>query len=161
MLNFALPALASLLIVVGAGVNGRGLVFEPLPLTVRASVPAKFKMASILIVDDDDHIRSMLGELLTEAGHVVRQVADGNAALRSCEAELPDLIITDLVMPDREGIETIIEIRRRNTSVKIIAMSGEANNLKVAKMMGADHTLEKPFLIDSFTNLVNTALGPH
>lgn len=116
-------------------------------------------MANVLIVDDDEHLRSMLGELLTEEGHVVRQVADGNAALRSYEEGLPDLIITDLEMPDKEGIETIIEIRRRSNSVKIIAMSGEANNLKVAGMLGADYLLEKPFLIDSFTTLVKTALG--
>ena len=116
-------------------------------------------MADVLIVDDDEQIRYLLGSILTEEGHVVREAAEGNAALRIYEEQTPDLIIIDLVMPEKEGIETIIEIRRRNTTVKIIAMSGLPYNLKVAKIIGADHTLEKPFSEESVAALVKTALA--
>lgn len=115
-------------------------------------------MAEILIVDDEDEIRSLLRMALEEEGYVVREAADGNAALRAYNERRPDLIITDLVMPDKEGIETIVEVRRQNTRVKIIAISGVSYNLKVAKLLGADHTLNKPFSLDEMLRLVKTSL---
>ena len=117
-------------------------------------------MADILIVDDEDEIRATLELALVEAGHVVRQAADGGAALRMYQERRPDLIIMDLVMPGKEGLEAIIEIRGQDSPVKIIAISGATYNLKVAKLLGADHILEKPFRHEAIVELVETALNP-
>ena len=116
-------------------------------------------MADVLIVDDDEQLRLLLRSMMTEEGHVVREAADGNAALKLCEERTPDLIILDLIMPEKEGIETIIEIRRRNTTVKIIAISAAPYDLKVASMLGADYILEKPFSQASIATLVKTSLA--
>jgi len=116
-------------------------------------------MADVLVADDEEGFRSLLRSILTEEGHVVREAEDGNSLLALYNERNPDLIILDLIMPEKEGIETIIQIRRHNNSVKIIAMSAAPYNLKVAKMMGADYILEKPFAQESITNLVKAALG--
>jgi DNA-binding response OmpR family regulator len=116
-------------------------------------------MADILIVDDDEEILLTLEIALQQAGHVVRTASEGGTALRLYNEGQPDLVIMDLVMPGKEGIESIIEMRGQNSPVKIIAISGAAYNLKVAKMLGADYTLEKPFLHETILSLVDTALG--
>ena len=116
-------------------------------------------MADILVVDDDKEIRATLGIALANAGHVVREAGDGVSALRIYNERQPDLVIMDLIMPGKEGIESIIEMRGQNSPVKIIAISGATYNLKVAKMLGADHTLEKPFDQETILNLVDLALA--
>src|SRR3989442_15115046 len=81
-------------------------------------------MARILVVDDEPEIGEILEMLLTHVGHEVRVARNGDSALRLPRAGPVDLIITDIFMPGKEGIETIMEIRRDLPSVKIIAMSG-------------------------------------
>ena len=100
----------------------------------------------ILVVDDDPDIRGVIREFLEPDGYEVRLAADGQEALGILGAEGVDLVLTDLVMPDHEGIETILEIRRRYPTVKTVAMSGAFYGpyLHAAELLGADATLSKP-----------------
>jgi DNA-binding response OmpR family regulator len=107
-------------------------------------------MAKILLVDDDDNFRAMLGRVLGDAGHIVTMAVNGNEALRLVQENAFDLVITDLMMPEKEGIETIVELRRKIPGLKIIAMSGGGFNapeiyLNLARKLGAVQTLAKPF----------------
>ena len=91
-------------------------------------------------------MRSYLRDVLEEGGYVVSEAVDGKDALRQALAEPPDLMITDLVMPEQEGIETIQVLRRRAPDVGIIAISGAFGGqfLVTAKILGADLVLDKP-----------------
>src|SRR3954466_16310145 len=116
-------------------------------------------MARILIVDDDDDFREMLRMAATALGHDVSAARDGNEALRLCACESPDLVLTDLVMPEREGLKMIQVLRRDWPQLKIIAMSSGARMnardlLKVAKLMGAREVLTKPFSIQELTLVI-------
>lgn len=102
--------------------------------------------ARILVVDDEAGVRSYLRTVLEQAGYVVSEAADGKEALRLALSEPLELVITDLVMPEREGIETIQALRRRVPGIRIIAISGAFGGrlLSAAKIMGADMVLDKP-----------------
>src|SRR3954469_4844342 len=105
-------------------------------------------MASVLVIDDDAAARRLFTEVLTREGHAVRSSADGQLGLQQFKDARPDVVVTDLIMPNREGIETIRAMRAYDPSVPIIAMSGNSgakfmNFLKVAKLSGAALTLEK------------------
>jgi two-component system, chemotaxis family, chemotaxis protein CheY len=107
-------------------------------------------MAVILVIEDDDHLRGLLREVLSRAGHEVHEAANGELGMRRFNANPADLVVTDIIMPDKEGLETIMELRREHPSVKIIAISGggaklDAQYLPTAKALGADVTIEKPF----------------
>jgi CheY-like chemotaxis protein len=106
-------------------------------------------MPHILIIDDEAMIREMFRRILELEGYAVSEAAEGNEALARCREQCPDLIITDLIMPDKEGIETIIEIRRDFPETKIIAISGGGRvtareYLELAETFGADRSLSKP-----------------
>ncbi len=106
-------------------------------------------MAFILVVDDDEQIRMAISMILERAGHEVWAASDGNAGIESCRKRCPDIVLTDLIMPDKEGIETIIELRREFPQIKILAMSGGGyalpeTYLKMASKLGAVHTFIKP-----------------
>jgi len=105
---------------------------------------------SILIVDDDDQIREMLQLLLEAGGHRVEVAADGKVASRLIADRVFDLVLTDVLMPERDGLEFIGEVRKIQPAMKIIAMSGgghiaRESYLKIAKAFGANAVLEKPF----------------
>ena len=107
-------------------------------------------MSRILLVDDDESFRKMLHETLQRAGYQVQDAANGKVALKLYRQEPADLIITDIFMPEKEGLETIMEVRRINPNVKIIAISGEGRGgpigyLQIAKQLGAKRALVKPF----------------
>ncbi|MES2693683.1 MAG: response regulator [Verrucomicrobiota bacterium] len=107
-------------------------------------------MSRILLVDDDDPLRNILRVTLEKMGHHVVEARNGKEALRLCQAEPPDIVLTDIVMPEAEGIELIGALRRFHSDVKIIAMSGggrvsAADYLKIARHMGATIALAKPF----------------
>lgn len=110
-------------------------------------------MARILVIDDEASIRDMLRLALEEAGHEVTLAVDGAAGLRQVRQTLPDLVVTDLIMPEKEGIETILELRRVTSAhLPIVAISGggkggQREYLEVARKLGADRTLSKPFKI--------------
>jgi len=105
---------------------------------------------SILLVDDDEQFRGMLSEALTGEGFEVREASDGLQGIKLYGEQPTDIVITDLVMPGKEGLEMIVEIKRFHSGVKIIAISGggrgSSNNyLKMAKAFGAQIVLAKPF----------------
>jgi two-component system chemotaxis response regulator CheY len=107
-------------------------------------------MARILVIDDDSLIRETLRRMLEGAGHEVAEAEDGAAGLKAVSAQRPDLVVTDIYMPGKEGIETIRELRQIVPGLKIIAMSGSSwssghDALSSAKLLGADRTLPKPF----------------
>ncbi len=107
-------------------------------------------MKKILVVDDDDLIRDLIYEILEPNGFQVILADNGNKALAILDSEEVDLIITDIIMPDKEGIETIIDIKKKLPKAKIIAMSGggqlDANSyLNIAKRLGVKATISKPF----------------
>jgi DNA-binding response OmpR family regulator len=107
-------------------------------------------MTKILLVEDDDALRDMLHLTLEKMGHAVIDARNGKEAT-ACQEQTPvDVMLTDLVMPEKEGLETILEFRRRWPEVKIIAMSGgsgisRVDYLRIAKPMGAVAALAKPF----------------
>jgi DNA-binding response OmpR family regulator len=107
-------------------------------------------MAVILVIDDAATVRLLMCRILTEAAHSVIEAPDGEVGLTLFAAQRPCLVITDLFMPNREGIETIQELRRISPATKIIAMSasGSASGklyLGAAQKLGADAILAKPF----------------
>lgn len=121
-------------------------------------------MSLVLLVDDDDLSRSTVQAMLSRMGHQVTAVGDGRAALQLCRAELPELVITDLIMPDTDGLELIQEIRKFAPSLPIIAISGggrvNANEyLTVAQKFGAAVVLAKPFSNLELREAVSTALA--
>ena len=107
-------------------------------------------MSLILIVDDEDLFRKMLTLRLTRMGFEVAEARNGNEALQLHQRLHPDVMLTDLIMPEMEGIETIRRLKARFPSAKIVAMSGggrlpAGDYLKMATIMGADRVLAKPF----------------
>jgi DNA-binding response OmpR family regulator len=81
-------------------------------------------MARILLIDDDDTLRTMLRLALTNSGHTVTEALNGNEGLRLFRSANADLVITDLVMPETEGLEVLMELRKREPLSKVIAISG-------------------------------------
>lgn len=121
-------------------------------------------MARILVIDDEDQIRTMLRHALEREGYLVMDAPNGKVAMRLQRENPNDLVITDMVMPEQEGIETIIELHREFPATKIIAISGGGNigpesYLIMAKKLGAHHTLCKPFSHDELLSTVRGILG--
>ncbi len=121
-------------------------------------------MAKILVIDDDDDLRDVLCEALAEQGHEVHAASDGLKGVTLLETLRVDLVVTDILMPRKEGIETIRDLRRLTPAVKIVAMSGGGRSkqlmfLKVAEDFGADVTLQKPFRLGEFLAVVERLLA--
>ena len=118
---------------------------------------------SILVVDDEPGIRELLCLMLEAAGHTVASAEDGMEAPKVLASTPVDVVITDLLMPERDGLEFIGEIRKKFPAVKIIAMSGGGHiardsYLRIAKNFGAHVLLEKPFSQAGVLDAVETAL---
>ena len=117
-------------------------------------------MSRILIIDDDDdQFRTMLQITLEEAGYEMRTAENGKKGLESLRERAPDLVVTDLVMPEKEGIETIGVLRRDFPDVKIIAVSGGGrvgpeSYLKLAEQMGAARSFPKPLEMTEFLDAI-------
>lgn len=121
-------------------------------------------MARVLIVDDDFQVREMLTIMLKRAGHEVAEAGNGNEAIQVCQDKAIDLVITDIIMPDKEGIETIVELRRDYPDIKIFAISGGGrvspeNYLKLAEKIGALKTFAKPFSKNQILSAIDEALA--
>ena len=121
-------------------------------------------MASILIIDDEEQIRTSLYSLLEDSGYEVTSASDGGEGLKLYHEKPTDLIITDLIMPGKEGIETIMELKRISPEVKIIAISGGGRNdpenyLHLAKQLGAQRTIAKPFGGEELLKTVRELVG--
>lgn len=125
-------------------------------------------MKQVLLVDDDEALRRVLSEMLRRAGYAVRVAEDGDVALKMLRQGPVDLVITDLIMPNKEGLETIRELRQIQPGLKILAISGGGRMppdvyLLLAGHLGANQTLTKPFssskLLETVANLLD-APGP-
>lgn len=122
-------------------------------------------MRSVLLVEDSEFSRSLIRRILQLAGCDVREAVDGKEALKIWKTSLFDLVITDLMMPNCDGLELIGEIRRQPSSVKIIAISSGGNLksthfLEVAQKLGADYYLPKPFTLGDILETIELALPP-
>ncbi len=126
-------------------------------------------MSSILVVDDEDQIRRLICITLERAGYHVTEARDGKEALLLHRLAPADLIIMDILMPDQDGLETTVALRREFPDVKIIVITGGSdmigilNYLDVAKMLGAHSTLQKPFEMKTLLETIQAELqaSPH
>jgi DNA-binding response OmpR family regulator len=120
--------------------------------------------AEVLIVDDDVELLRQLAFAFVRAGHEVRCAVDGEKALAKFDAAPPDAVVIDLIMPVREGIETIMAMRARRPEAKILAISGGLRRspetfLNMALRLGADAMLAKPFLPSEAVAAVRRLVG--
>jgi len=122
-------------------------------------------MRSVLVIDDDDHVRSMIVTVLQRAGYAVSEAQDGDQGIRLMEINRPDVVVTDIFMPHQDGIGVL----QRAKSVpgprpKVIAISGgsprvQGDYLDAAKILGADGILQKPFTPSSLIEIIERACG--
>lgn len=119
-------------------------------------------MPSVLVVDDEDQIRQLIRETLELAGYEVEEACNGKEGLERYRSKSADLVIMDVLMPDQDGLESILTLRREFPHSRVIAMTGGSdligmlNFLDVAKMLGARRTLQKPFEVRSLLEAVAT-----
>ena len=122
-------------------------------------------MAHILVIDDDEQFRAMLVQMLTQEGHRVTAAVDGEEGLRLIGQIHPQLIITDILMPNKDGMDLILELNRANSKIPVIAVSGGRRcitaefNLDSAALLGARATLAKPFSRADLRLVLETALS--
>lgn len=121
-------------------------------------------MARILLIEDDDAIRHVVRMVLSLHGHQVMEAENGRVGVELFACTGADLVLTDIVMPEKEGLETILELRKKHGAKKIIAMSGGGRMspdayLKIAQSMGATKVLLKPFTNDELLRAVKETLA--
>ena len=121
-------------------------------------------MKQILLVDDDDLFGDMIEEALIMFGYGVARARDGKAALKLYAPATVALVLTDMIMPDMEGVELIFALRRQHPGVKVIAISGGGSNepdayLKIARQVGALRTLAKPFPLETLRTTLKECLA--
>jgi CheY-like chemotaxis protein len=122
-------------------------------------------MARILLIDDEVRLRKTIRLALQSMGHHVVEARHGAEALELIGEAVVDLVLTDLIMPEKDGLETIEVLRRQYPDVKIIAMSGgsvisASDYLKLAEGLGAARVLAKPFSHDELRLAVESVLSP-
>lgn len=122
------------------------------------------QMKTILVIDDERQIRIMLRKMLENEGYHILDASDGNEAINIYKENEIDLVITDLIMPEKEGLETIFELKQKAPDMKIIAMSGGGRNkpdtyLDLAKRAGASLTFVKPIRKKDLIEAVNKLIG--
>lgn len=120
-------------------------------------------MAKILIIDDDAAMLETLARMVEGEGHVTVLARNGAEGLRVYRETHPDLVITDIVMPEKEGIETILELRREEPTLSVIAISGAlarkgVGYLTFAQRLGADEVLAKPFRAADLLRVIDKLL---
>ena len=127
-------------------------------------------MARLLVIDDEKLARLTLRKILERAGHEVVEASNGSEGIAMYRAQPFDAVITDIIMPDKEGVETIIELKRDFPQVRLIAISGGGRTrnldfLKLAMQYGAEKILAKPFsqddLVDAVESLLANPVTPH
>jgi DNA-binding response OmpR family regulator len=121
-------------------------------------------MPRILVIDDEPLLRSTVVTILTREGFSVEEASDGAAGIAMFHKNPPDVVITDIFMPNRDGIEVIKELKRSYPRTKIIAMTGGGQTrmmeiASAANLLGADHILHKPFERESLLAAMHAALG--
>lgn len=123
-------------------------------------------MARILIIDDEEIVRFSLREMLEMEGHQVDEAANGFSGIARLRDTEYDLVLSDMIMPEKAGPQTIQEIRDIRPGIKIIAMSGGdrlggQDLLKQSRKLGADDVLPKPFSQNALLNMIDRLLGRH
>ncbi|MDF7805801.1 response regulator [Pontiellaceae bacterium B12219] len=121
-------------------------------------------MACVLIIDDDETIRSVFSRFLKGKGFDVVVAADGRQGLRTLEEQAVDLVITDIMMPETDGLEVVMAIRGKEPSIPVIAISGGMHAmpmdfLPMAKKFGAKEVLYKPVELDDLFSAVERAMA--
>jgi CheY-like chemotaxis protein len=121
-------------------------------------------MAIILIVDDDPTVRLIAGELLRGDDHAIVEAEDGDEALRIVGVMAVDLVVLDMLMPNKDGLETIVELRKRQPDIRILAISSggvmdRSLLLRTAMAIGADESLQKPLRLETFADTVTRLLA--
>jgi YesN/AraC family two-component response regulator len=121
-------------------------------------------MAKILVIDDEPSIAIMLKKMLEKAGHEIEIALNGNEGLNLVDKFQPELLITDIVMPEKEGLELIFDLRKKKPELKIIAISGGGKfqfggYLTSAKHLGADRVFQKPLDHKEFIQAVSDLLN--
>jgi len=125
-------------------------------------VGARSGVSHILVIEDDQSIRGMLRSMLEQDGHNVIEAPNGRLGLTAYREKPADLVITDLCMPEMNGLDLISELRRTFLLVKVIAISGAPNReteLDMAKLLGVRQTLQKPFTMDALLMTVHDELA--
>jgi CheY-like chemotaxis protein len=118
----------------------------------------------ILVIDDNVVVRNTIVQILESEGYEVIGAEDGRRGLHAFRTEHPDLVVTDIIMPEKEGIETIRDIRAESPNAKIIAISGggrmgNTDFLKIARQLGASEAVAKPLDPDHFLDIVKNCLA--
>lgn len=122
-------------------------------------------MARILLIDDDELVREALAIVLEETGHQVTQAHDGNAGMKEFLKSPFDLVVTDLIMPEKEGLSVLMDIRKIAPKQKVIVISGGGRTqntelyLNMARDFGTDEMLAKPFNATTFRTTVERVLS--
>lgn len=120
-------------------------------------------MGKIMVVDDDIGIKKLLENAFLKVGYEVSAFTSGKDAINKFKNDPHDVLITDIIMPEKDGIETIIEIKKIEPNIKIIAISGGGrikadDYLNIVKKLGVDYTFSKPFSIKEILEAVNNLL---
>lgn len=122
-------------------------------------------MPRILVVDDEEHVRDMVTAMIEPLGYDIVVAKNGAEACDVCKAALVDLIITDIVMPEKNGIDLIMETKKEYPDIPVIAISGGGgitgryDYLEIAKLVGAKNILEKPFSMEELRSAVDNILN--
>lgn len=122
-------------------------------------------MPSVLIVDDEEAIRQLIRSTLEQAGYKVQEAANGKEGLSQYRESPADLVIMDILMPDQDGLESILTLRREFPTAKIMAITGGSdmigilNFLDVARMLDARRTLQKPFEMQQLLDAVQAEIA--
>jgi CheY-like chemotaxis protein len=122
-------------------------------------------LAHILVVDDDEIVRRSICKMLEAEGHDVQEAKTGSEGIALFQQNTFDLLITDIFMPEKDGLEVIQELRKQTSHIKILAMTGggtigKLNLLPQAKAFGATATIYKPFTRDELVLTINNILNP-
>lgn len=121
-------------------------------------------MGHILIIDDEPLMRTMLRDIFEKEGHSVQEAPDGRAGLALWRQNPADVVRTDIFMPEKDGIEVILEIKRSRPEARVAAMSGGGHDRQLemvpaAMVLGADRTIEKPFDRKAILALIGDLVG--
>jgi CheY-like chemotaxis protein len=155
-------------VAIGQGNLSPGLSFLSKPFTpetlaqkVRKVLDEPIPKKRVLVIDDEPSVRDLFQHALETSGYDVVTAANGNSALRLLRDTTVDLVVTDLVMPEKEGLETVRELRRDFPQVRILAVSGVGGGqyLRIAKILGADHVMQKPVSPSNLVAKVRELVG--
>lgn len=120
-------------------------------------------MPHVLLIDDNAPLRGLLREMLESRSFHVAEAGDGAEALRAVRQHRPDVVVCDVLMPEKDGLQTIRELRALQPGLKVVAMSGgggaRVNLLGAARAFGAAELLQKPFGLDALTAAIGRALA--